>query len=72
MSTRGDGYELSLANALWGQKGFPFLEEAFLKLNREHYGARTSHELDFREPPARRLGTTINRWVAEETKDRIQ
>lgn len=32
------GYELAVANRLWGQKGFPFLPE-FLALTRDRYGA---------------------------------
>src|SRR5215472_7230444 len=32
------GYQLSTANALWGQKGYPFKAD-FLKLTKDHYGA---------------------------------
>ncbi len=39
------GYVLFLANALWGQKGEPFLKE-FLDLNKNYYGAGCS-KLDF-------------------------
>src|SRR5206468_4257419 len=38
-------YELSVANAIWAQKGFPW-EKAFLDLTRKHYGAGTV-EVDF-------------------------
>src|SRR4051812_1981291 len=63
------GYQLSTANALWGQKGYPFLPE-FLKLTRRHYGAGL-HEVDFAgaTEQARR---TINAWVEKETRDRIK
>lgn len=63
------GLELSIANSLWGQTGYPFLP-SFLCLLGEVYGAPL-RELDFRADPeaARR---TINRWVEEETRERIR
>ena len=39
------GYELSTANALWGQKSFPFRPE-FLKLIKDEYGGGFE-EVDF-------------------------
>ncbi len=64
-----NGLELSIANSLWGQTGYPFLP-SFLCLLGEVYGAPLQ-ELDFLADPeaARR---TINRWVEEETRGRIQ
>jgi len=63
------GLELSIANSLWGQRGYPFVG-SFLCLLAEVYGAPL-RELDFLSGPeaARR---TINRWVEEETRERIQ
>jgi serpin B len=63
------GYQLSIANGLWGQKGFGFLP-AFLKLTETHYGAGF-HEVDFagNVEAARR---TINAWVEKQTKDKIK
>jgi serpin B len=62
------GYQLSTANALWGQEGFGFRPD-FLKLTRDHYGAGL-REVDFGdEPTARR---TINAWVEKETHDKIK
>ncbi len=63
------GYELSIANALWGQKGYGFLAE-FLKTTREHYGAGL-REIDFGADPegARK---TINQWVEDQTRNRIK
>lgn len=63
------GYQLSVANALWGQKGYGFLKE-FLDLTRKHYGAGL-HELDFvgATEAARK---TINAWVEKETKAKIK
>jgi serpin B len=61
-------YELSVANAIWAQKGFPW-EKAFLELTRKHYGAGTI-EVDFTEPEAAR--EQINEWVKKETREKIK
>ena len=64
-----ESYELAVANALWGQKGYGFLDE-FLELTRSHYGAGLK-EVDFAadSESARR---TINAWVERETRNKIQ
>jgi len=62
------GYELRVANALWGQKGFGFLPE-FLKLLRGDYGAGL-RQLDFRAS-AETARKTINAWVEKETQRKI-
>jgi len=64
-----EGCELSIANALWGQKGFDFLA-AFLNILDDNYGARL-RELDFvnNAEAARR---TINDWVDEQTNGKIK
>jgi serpin B len=61
-------YQLSIANALWGQQGMPFRQE-FLTETQRDYGA-TLHPLDFRQPEQARQ--TINHWVEEQTKNRIK
>jgi serpin B len=63
------GYQLSTANALWGQKGFSFLPE-FVKLTKDDYGAGLN-EVDFvgATEDARK---TINAWVEKETRDKIK
>jgi serpin B len=62
-------YELVMANALWGQQGYPWFQ-AFLELAASNYGAGL-REVDFaREPEAARR--TINRWVENKTQDRIR
>jgi serpin B len=63
------GYQLSVANALWGQQGFGFLPD-FLNLTRDRYGAGL-HEVDFvnATEAARKL---INAWVEKETQDKIK
>jgi serpin B len=62
------GCQLSVANALWGQKGLGFRPE-FLATTGTHYGAGL-HEVDFAgaPEPARR---TINAWVADRTRHKI-
>ncbi|MCY3017687.1 MAG: serpin family protein [Planctomycetota bacterium] len=62
-------FQLSAANALWGQKGYAFLPE-FLDLTKTCYGAGLS-ELDFRTN-AEGARQTINAWVEKETKDKIK
>jgi len=60
---------LRIVNALWGQSEYPFLAP-FLDTLKLNYGAGMTL-LDFRTAwePGRE---TINAWVAQQTKDRIQ
>jgi serpin B len=71
LNARGEkgAYELSVANALWGQKGYGFLTK-FLTLIEKHYGGRLN-EVDFvgATETARR---TINAWVEKRTNDKIK
>jgi serpin B len=62
-------YQLSVANALWGQKGYGFLPE-FLNTTRANYGAPLN-EVDFVSdaPQAVRV---INEWVELQTRDKIK
>jgi serpin B len=60
--------ELHVANALWGQAGLPF-EAGFTGGLARDYGAGL-HAVDFAQSGAAR--DTINRWVADETRGRIQ
>lgn len=64
-----NGNELSVANALWGQKGEGFLEE-FLELTNKYYGAGF-REVDFIHA-TEEARQTINAWVEEETRDKIK
>ncbi|MFH2019298.1 MAG: serpin family protein, partial [bacterium] len=63
------GYQLNIANALWGQKGYGFLE-LFLQITSQNYGAGL-HEIDFagNTEDARK---TINDWVEKQTQDKIK
>ena len=62
------GYQLSIANALWGQKGRQFLPE-FLDLTKRHYGAGL-REVNFAQ--TERARKTINKWVEKQTHDKIK
>jgi serpin B len=63
------GYELTTANAIWAQKGYPWRPE-FVDLTRKHYGAGVI-ETDFRaDPEAARK--QINEWAEKETREKIK
>ena len=63
------GFQLNVANAVWGQRGYEFLEE-FLDVLGEKYGAGV-RPVDFAGAPEESR-VRINEWVAEETEDRIE
>ena len=65
---KGD-YQLSIANALWGQKDFPFLD-SFLELNRQCYRAGLEN-VDFVKE-TEKTRKRINRWVEKQTQDKIK
>jgi serpin B len=63
------GYQLRVADALWAQKDYAFLDD-FLKLTAVNYSAGI-HPVDFKAAPdAVRL--TINQWVETQTDDKIK
>jgi serpin B len=63
------GYQLRVADALWAQKDYAFLDD-FLKLTTSAYGAGF-HPVDFKAAPdAVRL--TINQWVEKQTESKIK
>jgi serpin B len=61
--------QLSLANALWGQRESEFRDE-FLELANEHYDAEI-RTLDF-ESDMEQARRTINAWVADRTEHGIE
>ena len=63
------GYRLDIANRLWGHEGYSFQDE-FLATTRDRYDAELAR-LDFQGAPEAARGT-INRWVEEQTENRIQ
>ena len=65
----GQGFQLSIANSIWGQRDFAFLP-AYLDLLAQNYGAGL-RLVDFAgsPEPARQV---INDWVSQQTKDKIK
>ena len=64
-----DGYQLRVANALWAERDYKFLD-AFLKLTASDYGAGFN-PVDFKgSTEAARL--TINQWVEQKTDSKIK
>ncbi|MFZ1932166.1 MAG: serpin family protein [Thermoguttaceae bacterium] len=63
------GYQLSVANRLWGQTGYHFLP-AFLQVTRDDFAAELA-QLDF-EQNADAARRTINAWVEEKTERKIK
>jgi len=63
-------YEVRIANALWGEKSFPFRDE-FVNEIRQRYETGGLIPVDFRNnhEAARQR---INSWVEQQTKNRIQ
>ena len=69
LNSTHQGYQLSVANALWAQQGYTFLD-AFLNLLKTDYGAGLN-QVDFKgATEAARL--TINQWVEKKTQDKIK
>ena len=65
-----DRYELRIANALWGEKTYPFLD-SYIQTIHKFYNTGGIFEADFKESfPAER--TRINDWIAEQTAGRIK
>jgi serpin B len=62
-------YELRVANALWGQKGYGFLKE-FLNLIETDYGGYLN-EVDF-VTAVEAARKTINDWVENQTNNKIK
>jgi len=62
-------YELSVANALWAEETYPFLDD-YIKNAKEYYGADTTN-LDFiNQPEESRV--IINKWAEDKTNDKIK
>lgn len=64
----GTPFQLNVANAVWGQRGYPF-EGSYLDTLARHYGAGLQ-TLDFEQTEA--ATQEINGWVARETEGRIE
>jgi len=64
-----DAFQLNVANTIWGQSGYPF-KSSYLDLIAESYGAGI-HLVDFVKS-AEKARITINKWVANQTNDKIK
>lgn len=65
----GKGFRLRVANSVWGQAGYTFLQE-YLDILARDYGAGLTL-LDFRrDPDGSRI--TINEWVSDKTEEKIK
>jgi serine protease inhibitor len=58
--------ELAVANSLWAREGISFNED-FINRSRDYYGAELT-ELNFDDPGS---ADTINHWVKENTRNKI-
>lgn len=65
----GDAFTLQIANAVWGQEGYPFRQE-YLDVLARSYGAGI-HVLDFVQAPEQ-ARQTINAWVSDQTNGKIE
>jgi serpin B len=63
------GVLLKVANALWPQKGYPFVRE-YLALVERYYGT-TVTPMDYAQA-AEQARQTINQWVERETENKIK
>lgn len=61
-------YQLSIANRLWGQKGYGFLPD-FLAVTKDQYNAALQ-DVEFQDSEKTR--GIINKWVEEQTKEKIK
>lgn len=70
LASQVDQFDLRIANALWGEKTYPFRKEYLDEVDRS-FGSGHLRLADFRTNyPAERA--TINRWVEEQTNNRIK
>jgi serine protease inhibitor len=70
LSKQVDQYEVRVANAVWGEKTYPF-DPSYIATIGKYYGKDLLRHADFigNFPKER---ARINRWVEEQTRDRIK
>lgn len=68
-NTKGAGYTLSTANALWVENDYPLLSNYSINIARNFNG--TAKDVDFKGA-AEDTRKIINSWVAERTNDKIK
>jgi serpin B len=61
--------EINVANALWAEKSYPFLNEYLDSVRTNYQGEVRNMDFKHEPDPAR---NTINKWVEEQTKDKIK
>lgn len=66
--SKDHNFRLDIANAMWGQKGYPF-QPAFNQALQANFGAPI-RVVDFAQPEQARK--TVNDWVAQQTRKKIQ
>jgi len=64
----GEGFDLDVVNATWGQRGYAF-RDSYLDILAVNYGAGV-RLLDFDQDPEGSR-QTINEWVSQETNEKI-
>ena len=69
VGTRGKGYVLEVANALWGDRDYEFLKEFLEKVEKYYNGG--FYRLSFKTDPEGSR-KKINKWVEEKTHEKIK
>ncbi|HYF49599.1 MAG TPA: serpin family protein [Planctomycetota bacterium] len=69
LNSDGKGYELVIANRLWGQKDYPFHPD-FLRVTQVNYGAAIDLLNIASDPEGSRK--IINAWVEKQTREKIK
>lgn len=69
LGSQAGGYQLNIANGLWGQKGYTFLQ-IFMDMLRTDYGADIN-EVDFVHQ-AEEARAALNAWVENRTQGKIK
>ncbi len=65
----GDDLELNIANGMWIQHDYPFLQ-SYIETIQKYYGS-VLHEADFKSDQEK-IRQEINKWVEERTNHKIQ
>ena len=65
----GEGFQLNVVNAIWGQQGYDFLDE-YLDVLAQNYGAGLRIVDFINETEQSRI--TINQWVSDQTGGKIE
>jgi len=65
----GEGFQLNVVNAIWGQQGYHFLDE-YLDVLDQNYGAGLRLVDFINETEQSRIA--INQWVSDQTEDKIK